>query len=359
MARWKLKKKPPTSAAGPRDGSAALEFAEPEPPAIAMVDLDRAGTNQLLGLQAALEEMAHLQSVVQHETKQETKPPGPIAVPEPPPRPATVRASVQPGEVTEAAGTVRLIRITGEIEALIEESLEAESAEEAIEVAGVDASAAAPLPPAIASAFEILHPDCPPKWAEAFRKLRGRLLEERARWEAAGRRLGSIAVVSPRRCGGRSATARNLAACLGALPDSPVLLVDADVARPSLDRRLRISRTPGLTDAIATRGGNWGGHLHYLPGSGVHVLTLGQPAAGIDALDLARLPEFLTAASNAFPWVIIDAPPMDSADGELLAGITDGTVLVLRREREYFDEADAAVRRIDPAKLLGTVLNFS
>jgi Mrp family chromosome partitioning ATPase len=138
-----------------------------------------------------------------------------------------------------------------------------------------------------------------------------------------------------------------------------VLLVDADLGRPSVHRRLRIAQSPGLTDAIEARKSNWGDYVHQLPGSGLHILPLGAAATGIDGLDLARLPDFLECAAGVFQWIVIDAPPMDSADGEALASMADGTVLVLRREREYFDEANAAVRRIDPARLLGAVLNFS
>jgi len=215
------------------------------------------------------------------------------------------------------------------------------------------------LPAGTRAAFEILHPQCPPRWAEAVRKLRGRLLEERVRWEAAGRRLRSLAIVSPRRSSGRSSTARNLAACLGALPDTNVLLVDADTVHPSLHRRLRVSQSPGLTEAIAAAGGEWRQHVRRVPDSGLHGLTYGAAGAGIDPLPHGRLPAFLDRACAEFAWVIADVPPMESADGEALSGLTDGTVLVLRNQREFFDEADAAVRRLDPARLLGAILNYA
>jgi Mrp family chromosome partitioning ATPase len=215
------------------------------------------------------------------------------------------------------------------------------------------------LPVESRAAFEILHPRCPPKWAEAIRKLRGRVLEERTRWEAAGRRLGSVAIVSPRRAGGRSTTARNLAACLGALPETKVLLVDADAVAPSLHRRLRVSREPGLTEAISGTGGDWLQHVRRLPDSGLHVLTYGAAGVGIDPLPHGRLPAFLDRACSEFAWVILDVPAMESADGEALSGVTDGTVLVLRNRHEYFDEADAAARRLDPARLLGAILNYA
>ena len=64
-------------------------------------------------------------------------------------------------------------------------------------------------------------------------------------------------------------------------------------------------------------------------------------------------------ACAEFAWVILDGPALESADGEALSGVTDGTVLVLRNQSEYFDEADAAVRRLDLAQLLGAILNYA
>ncbi len=343
MARWKARRKPANSSYGAAltDGH-ALELAEPETVPPGMGELDRSGGHQLLGLHAALEEMAHLRTVAD-------------AVPPLPKTPEPFYDSAydhefefEPGQVT-GEGPVRTIRITGQIEALIE-----------VENPPVDLLfSCATLPPDAGAAFEILAPRCPPKWAEALRKLRGRLLEEKARREANGGRLCSIAITSPRRASGRSSTARNLAACLGVLPEVRVLLIDADVMRPSLHRRLKVAQSPGLAESIAARDHEWHRHIRRVPHSGLHVLSLGTARSGIDGLDLSRLPRFLERAGNAFSWIVLDAAPMDTADGEALANIADGAILLLRNEREYFDEADAAVHRLDPRRLLGAILNFA
>ena len=337
MARWKPRRKPANSSyGGPGVDGGALELVEPESSQPAMRELDRSGSHQLMGLHAALEEMAHLRTVAEA-----------VAVPAPEPG-YDHDFGFEPGEVT-GDGSFRTIRITGQIEALIE-----------VENPPVDLLfSCSTLPPDAAAAFEILAPRCPPKWAEALRKLRGRLLEEKSRRESSGGRLSSIAITSPRRSGGRSSTARNLAACLGVLPEVRVLLIDADVMRPSLHRRLRVAQSPGLTESIAAKDHEWHRHIRRVPDSGLHVLPLGTAGSGIDALDLSRLPRFLERAGSAFSWIILDAPPMDTADGEALANATDGAILMLRNEREYFDEADAAVHRLDPNRLLGAILNFA
>ncbi len=332
MARWKLRKRTSTS---PLESGATVTTMEPDNSSMQLATQAGSGATELLGLHHALEEMAQFQTVV--NAARHTSPP----------------ASVEsPGEVTEI-GTRKLIRITGSIQAVIEPAVDPEPAP------AVDAPyLSAWLPAACRDSFEILAAHCPPTLAEAFRKLRGRLIEERQRWESAGRVLTSVAVVSPRRCSGRSATARNLAACLGAAPDAKVLLVDADAGHPSLHRRLRAPLSPGMLEAI-TVGDDWSQHIRRVPDSGLYILTLGSPQAGLDAMDHGQLPAFLERLRAEFTWTILDAPSLEVADGEALAHCADAALLVLRNQREYFDEAEAAVRRLDPTRLLGTILNFA
>ncbi len=337
MARWKLRKRTSPS---PLDAGAAVTTMEPDNSSAQLVTPAGSGASELLGLHHALEEMAQFQTVVN------------AARNSPPPASHFAAAPIEgPGEVTDI-GTRKLIRITGSIQAVIE------PVDPAPPLVPEAPYLSAWLPAACRDSFEILGSPCPPKLAEAFRKLRGRLIEERLRWEAAGRLLTSIAVVSPRRSSGRSATARNLAACLGAAPDAKVLLVDADAGHPSLHRRLRAPLSPGMLEAIAG-GDDWSRHVRRVPDSGLYILTLGSPQSGLDAMDHGQLPAFLERLRAEFAWTILDAPSLEVADGEALAHRADAVLMVLRNQREYFDEAEAAVRRLDPARLLGTVLNFA
>jgi Mrp family chromosome partitioning ATPase len=343
MARWKPRK---NHTLGRSEGG-ALQVEEPVLLPRPVQTSEAVG--ELLGLHAALEQMAHLSAVAEPST------PAHIA---PAPRQPLLQL---PGEVTEA-GEARLIRITNDIQALIEPDTAPADEQAAAAAAAPEEEpsfASSWLPADCRGALEVLSARCPSHWADSLRKLRGRLLEERTRWEAAGRRLSSVAIASPRRAGGRSATARNLAACLGALPDARVLLVDADVGRPSLHRRLRLSQSPGLTEALGSERDGWRAYIRRVPDSGLYVLPLGAAPAGMDPIDPQRFPALLDRLRADFAWIIVDAPPMETADGETMTTVTDATVLVLHNNREYFDEAEAAVRRIDPSRLLGAILNFA
>jgi Mrp family chromosome partitioning ATPase len=302
------------------------------------------GSNPLLDLHAALEELAHLQNGAHS---------GRVSRPVRPPRPPAPSPMHRlPGEVTEW-GLARLIRISEGIEVLIEPERAAASLAETAVAAPIPE-----LPAASRRSFDVFDPRCPANLADAFRKLRGRLVEEQERRRAAGAVLNSVAIVSARHSSGRSATARNLAACLGTSPDARVLLVDADAVKPSLHRRLSLPQSPGLAEALPA-GPAWRGLAHRIPGSGLYVLTLGAAHTGIDSLDYRLLPAFLERVRAEFDWCVIDAPSMETADGEAVAGLADSALLVLRNERDYFDEADAVVRRLGPSHLLGAVLNFA
>lgn len=287
------------------------------------------------GLEAALAELSQLQQMA-------------AAVTQTPPAP-----------VTELDDT-RIIRISSNIEALIEP----EEAEEVAIETGAAAPAASPqlqaalLPPESRNGIEIFAARCPSSFAEGFRKLRERLIEEQSRWAQSGRQLNSVAVISPRRGSGRSVITRNLAACLGASPDARVLLIDADPRKPSLHRRLRVAQSPGLAEA-ARSGPMWRESVRRVPETGLFVLTLGAIGAGAEGLDDTLIANLLDHARSEFTWIFLDGPSMETAHAEMLARLADSSLLVLRNQTEYFDEAEAALRRLDSSRLLGMILNFA
>src|ERR687890_2054191 len=81
--------------------------------------------------------------------------------------------------------------------------------------------------------------------AEQYRSLRTRV----ARAEN-GRPLRAIIITSPNKGDGKSLTAANLALTMAQEYNQRVLLLDADLRRPSLHRLFGISDTPGLTDVL-------------------------------------------------------------------------------------------------------------
>ena len=244
-----------------------------------------------------------------------------------------------------------LLRLSERLEVVIEPAAEAAAAPAAV------TAEAQILPAKAREGFEIFQRACPAPLAQQVRKLRARLTEEQGRWHRAGRNLNSVAVVSPRVGGGRSVVARNLVACLGSAPEARVLLIDGDAKHPSLHKRVDIPKAPGLAEAL--QHGAASAALTRVPDSGLYLLPLGAVRPALDMLDYPRLAALLDSLRGQFDWVIVDTPPMEWADAEMICQATDAALLVLRNQREYFDEAEAAVRRLDSARLLGAILNFA
>ena len=81
--------------------------------------------------------------------------------------------------------------------------------------------------------------------AEQYRSLRTRIKRAEN-----GRAVRAIVVTSPNKGDGKSLTAANLALTMAQEFQQRVLLIDADLRRPSLHRLFGIAETPGLTDVL-------------------------------------------------------------------------------------------------------------
>jgi hypothetical protein len=77
-----------------------------------------------------------------------------------------------------------------------------------------------------------------------------RLLRTRVTRAENGRSYRAIIITSPNKGDGKSLTAANLALTMAQDPQQRVLLLDADLRRPSIHRLFGIDETPGLTDVL-------------------------------------------------------------------------------------------------------------
>src|SRR5439155_1430183 len=137
--------------------------------------------------------------------------------------------------------------------------------------------------------------------AEAYRALRLGL-----RQASPGRPLGALAVTSPAPAEGKTTTAANLA-CALAQAGARVVLVDADLRRPSLHKLFGLDNHEGLTTLLlgdAPRGP--GLPLQGTPVPGLEVLTSGPiPSNPAELLGSGRLQQTLAALQAGADVVIV------------------------------------------------------
>ncbi len=175
---------------------------------------------------------------------------------------------------------------------------------------------------------------------------------------SAGQSNNVITVTSPGAGEGKSTTAVNMAIAFSQLGEK-VLLIDADMRRSSIHKKLKIENKNGLSNVLA-------GFNHYKESivsinENLDVITAGQvPPNPSELLGSVRFKELIDALSKEYSYVIVDTPPVDYVtDALVIAPQTAGLVLVVR---DRYTPIDAIKHAVDAAefagiRILGAVMN--
>jgi succinoglycan biosynthesis transport protein ExoP len=193
--------------------------------------------------------------------------------------------------------------------------------------------------------------------AEAFRQLRTSVL-----LSSAGHAPKSILVTSCVPAEGKSTTAINLAVTL-AQTGARVLVIDADMRRPTMHSSFDIENQRGLSNILSSdmSQAETLSYIQQETESGLYLLTSGpMPPNPAELVGSEQMRKLLDDLTSTFDHVVIDSPPMASfTDGVLLSAITDGVVLVVHANqcsRKVVSRAQQSLEDVG-AKILGVVLN--
>jgi capsular exopolysaccharide synthesis family protein len=166
------------------------------------------------------------------------------------------------------------------------------------------------------------------RFAEAFRTLRSNLL-----LSSAGSPPKLILVCSSWPSEGKSTTAINLAIVL-AQTNKKVLLIDADLRRPSIQRYLNTPTSLiGLSEILS--GATYSEDDFVSPEASVpsfRVLTAGKiPPSSSELLMSARMTSLLEEWRRTYDFIVLDsAPILAVSDAAFLASVVDSVVIVAR-----------------------------
>lgn len=165
-------------------------------------------------------------------------------------------------------------------------------------------------------------------------------------------------ITSPEAGDGKSTTAINMAIAFSQLGDK-VLLIDGDMRKSSVHKKLKIENNAGLSNILA--GFNKYTEVITPISDTFDVITAGQvPPNPSELLGSARFKELVEAVGKEYSYVIIDTPPVDVVtDALVIAPVTAGLVLVVK---DQTTPTDAVSRAIEAAKfaninLLGAIMN--
>ena len=194
--------------------------------------------------------------------------------------------------------------------------------------------------------------------AEEFRLVKRQLLQAAAGPEATARdRMILIASALPAE--GKTFCAVNLALSIAAEKDFEVLLVDGDVAKPSIPALLGLDDGPGLMDAIADPALDVEGCIIRTDVPQLSVLPAGRTARDATeylASDRTRMVLERIAARRGNRVVIFDSPPaLAASPASELAHHVGRVVMVVRADRTgetELREAIALLAGCDDIRLL-------
>lgn len=191
--------------------------------------------------------------------------------------------------------------------------------------------------------------------AEAFRLLRTHL-----QFVAVGRPLRTLLVTSSDVGDGKSLMAANLAV-VAAQAGRKVLLVDADLRRPSLHGLFDVQNRLGLTSLLVAEQGSATRALLPTRVEGLWLLPSGPlPPNPSELLASHRMRDCLAELKELADLVIIDSPPvLIVSDPVVLSNLADGTLFVVNAQRTRGRRAAHAVATLQKAgaNVLGAVLN--
>jgi Mrp family chromosome partitioning ATPase len=188
---------------------------------------------------------------------------------------------------------------------------------------------------------------------------RFRLAQIRLKSLQASRGLKSILITSPLPGDGKTTVTLNLATALSENGKVPVLLLEADVYRPTVLKRLGLKPWAGLSECYR-RGEDPMLAIRRINPLGFYLLPAGQSADNdasiLQSTFTSQLVKSLSASS--FGWVLIDAPPTTPvADVLALNAHADATLLVARAGGTPREALEESARNLGRDHILGIILN--
>ena len=190
---------------------------------------------------------------------------------------------------------------------------------------------------------------------EAFRTLRTNIT-----FAGVDTPLRKIIVTSSVPQEGKTTTASNLAAVL-AQGDKKVVLIDADLRRPTVHTQFSLPNRLGLTSLFVRQGNGLAGILQATDYPQLSVITSGGSAPNpSELLTSKRMSIFLDHLSEDYDMIILDTPPvLTVTDAAAMAAGVDGVILVARPGETKISALAQSIEQLRTvgANILGVVLN--
>ena len=186
-----------------------------------------------------------------------------------------------------------------------------------------------------------------------------RTIRTNIQFAAVDQEMQIIMVTSAAPGEGKSTTSSNLAVVM-AQQGKKVLLVDADLRKPTVHYTFNQTNTFGLTNVLMKKI-ELNEAVNSTDVDNLYVLTSGPiPPNPAELLGSKMMKELLLQIRNEFDTIIIDTPPILAVtDAQIVANSCDGTVLVISSGKAEIEDAKKATEMLQSSSstLLGAILN--
>lgn len=188
---------------------------------------------------------------------------------------------------------------------------------------------------------------------EAYNSIRTKLI-----FTGKGEKCPVFAVTSSLASDGKSTVAVSLAVSI-AMAEQRVLLIDADMRKPSVHRYFGVECRNGLSEYLAGLTNEV--KIRQVSVDNLSILTSGQiPPNPAELLGSKQLDSLLDYARQYYDYIIIDTPPVNIVtDSTVIADKITGYLMVVQSGKNHMQDVSAAVHQIEEmnGNIVGLILN--
>jgi capsular exopolysaccharide synthesis family protein len=186
-----------------------------------------------------------------------------------------------------------------------------------------------------------------------------RTIRTNIQYSSVDKEIKTLMVTSSGPAEGKSTTVANLAVVFAQL-GKKVLLVDADLRKPTVHRTFGVNNLFGFT-TVLTKQATLGSTVLETDEKDLYILTSGPvPPNPAELISSKSMEQFIEEAKELFDYVIFDTPPLLAvADPQIIANKVDGSIFVVSSGKTEIEPAKKAKELLVNAqsKMLGVVLN--
>lgn len=168
-----------------------------------------------------------------------------------------------------------------------------------------------------------------------------------------------IVISSPEMSDGKSTVSLHLAKTMAKMGNR-VLLMDLDLRRPSIHKKLNMSNKSGIK-VLLSKNANIDQCIHKNVFEKMDIILSGgispNPA---EMFSSKRMESLINQLKDNYDYIVIDSPPVNVVnDACIISKLAAGIVVVLRSNLTHFDDFKHSVENIEIAhgKILGVIIN--